>query len=182
MADELRFQVIEDPMEREDWEDFQKAYPRAATALSTNMWNFVREHYKVSPKKVGKKKMTKLFSDMSQSKSVKDRVKLTLKEYDKGRLLGRQAGFARDVDKHGIRRTPGEVSSMRKKQAWNRGLYEHIATLHESHTKKGVPYARSYRRWDTNQLKVLRSKKSLEVKADLLNRSEASVRRKMSRL
>ena len=50
----VKFQVIEDPMEREEWEDFQKAYPRASTALSTNMWNFVREHYKMSPKKVGK--------------------------------------------------------------------------------------------------------------------------------
>ena len=178
----VKFQVIEDPMENENWEDFQKAYPKAATALSTNMWNFVRDTFKVSPKKVGKGKLTKLMKDMSQSKSVKDQAKMTLKEYKSGRLLARQAGFARDVDKHGIAREPSKVASMQKKQAWNRGLYEHIATLHESKTKKGITYVRSYRRWDDNQLMILKSKKSMAVKADLLNRDIPSIRRKLSRL
>ena len=119
---------------------------------------------------------------MSQSKPVKDRVKLTLKEYQEGRLLGRQAGFARDVDKHGIKRTPGEVSAMRKKQAWNRGLYEHVATLHESHTVKGKPYVRSYRKWDDRQIEILKSRMPMDMKSDLLNRDMPSIRRKALRL
>ena len=138
---------------------------RKKKVIATQMYSFVRRHFKVSPAKVKKADIDRVLRRYAQMpRSLKN------KDY----LLARRLAFRADGKPH-------------KTGAWNQGLYDKIRSMHVSKSSKGSEYIRSYRRWTASELAILRHPAySREFKigalGQLSDRSEASVIRKMQRL
>ena len=171
----FRFDVQEDPNEREQWEEFAARYPREKTnRLTLSMWNYFRQTLKVNPRKTSKNELSAMMHDLVKGKQVGN-LQPTWDE-DRHRYTG-QYKVARETARRMV-----DLKTGKPKGAWKRGLYYEVRTLHQMKSSRGKVYVRSYRAWTDTEIRVLKSPASLEKKAILLGRSEKSVKRKIERL
>lgn len=168
----------QEQQEREDWQAFADRYPRESRALARNMWNFVRSTLRINPRRLGKARMTKMFGKLARGESVKGL---------KGDKLKYAQGWAQRMVQREEYIAKGEVRvtyTDRPRGAWARGLYGEISkSPHRLRAASGRVYERTYRRWNANEVSLLRSTAySPQQKATMLNRSARSVETKMQRL
>lgn len=151
----------------EEWEGFDSPKEELKSAISTNVWNYVRRNFKVRPKKLGKEGMRRLMFDLAYGRSPKG-YKLPPRRLAEGKVMARRLV----IDKR-TGRTHG---------AWEHGLYEHLSSIHTSRSRTGSAYTRTYKRWSAAQERVAVSPVyTMEEKVKLTGHTRQAIDRKSRR-